>query len=175
LDRVKQEVDALSNLPASMEPLNVAQVEFRQTVIRMAVVGNKPLTELKRAAQDIEDELLQLKDVTLVELSAPTYEIAIEVAPRILRKYNLTLNQVSDAIARYSANFSAGEVRTDSGMIAIRVENQRYRGDEFRQIPIKIGPNGSRLLLQDIATIKDGFTEGERYFNTQGKTRFFSR
>ncbi|KKA45966.1 efflux RND transporter permease subunit [Salinivibrio sp. KP-1] len=173
LDRVKQEVDALSNLPASMEPLNVAQVEFRQTVIQMAVVGNKPLTELKRAAQDIEDELLQLKDVTLVELSAPTYEIAIEVAPRILRKYNLTLNQVSDAIARYSANFSAGEVRTDSGMIAIRVENQRYRGDEFRQIPIKIGPNGSRLLLQDIATIKDGFTEGERYFKYSGQNAIF--
>lgn len=173
LDRVNQKVDAISNLPASMEPLNVSQVEFRQTVIRMAVVGDKPLTELKPVAQNIEDELLQLNDVTLVELSAPNYEIAIEVAPQQLRKYDLTLGQVSDAIARYSANFSAGEVRTDSGMIAIRVENQRYRGDEFRQIPIKIGPNGSRLRLQDIATIKDGFTEGERYFKYSGQNAIF--
>lgn len=173
LDRVKQKVDALSNLPGNMEPLTVAQVEFRQTVISMAVVGDKPLTELKPVAQKIEDELLQLEDVTLVELSAPTYEIAIEVPPQVLQKYNLTLNQVSDAIARYSANFSAGEVRTNNGMISVRVENQRYRGDEFRSIPIKIGPNGSRLLLQDIATIKDGFTEGELYFKYSGQNAIF--
>ncbi len=87
----------------------------------------------------------------------------------VLRKYDLTLNDVSNAIRRYSANFSAGEVKTNSGMIAVRIENQYYRGDEFRNIPVKLGANGAKVLLQDIATIKDGFTEEERYFAFRSK------
>src|SRR5690606_19419392 len=117
-----------------------------------------PLTELKPIAKQVEDELLQLGNVSLVQLSAPDDEIAIEIQPDVLRKYNLTLNDVSQAIRQYSANFSAGQLRTDSGVISVRVENQSYSGEEFRHIPVKIGLNGAKVELQDIAVIKDGFT-----------------
>ena len=36
-------------------------------------------------------------------------------------------------------------------------------------IPVKIGDNGARVFLRDVATIKDGFTEGERYFKYNGR------
>lgn len=173
LDDVNQRIDTLSNLPAGMEPINVYQVEWRQDVIEMGLVGDRPLEELKPIAKQIEDELLQLKNVMLVYLSAPEEEIAIEVDPLVLRKYDLTLNDVSDAIRRYSANFSAGEVKTNSGMIAVRIENQYYHGDEFRNIPVKLGANGAKVLLQDIATIKDGFTEQERYFEYSGQNAIY--
>ncbi|CAE6932695.1 efflux RND transporter permease subunit [Vibrio sp. B1FLJ16] len=173
LDDVNQRIDTLSNLPAGMEPINVYQVEWRQDVIEMGLVGDRPLEELKPIAKQIEDELLQLKNVMLVYLSAPEEEIAIEVDPLVLRKYDLTLNDVSDAIRRYSANYSAGEVKTNSGMIAVRIENQYYHGDEFRNIPVKLGANGAKVLLQDIATIKDGFTEQERYFEYSGQNAIY--
>ena len=173
LDKVNQRVDTLSNLPAAMEPLNVYQVEFRQDVIEMALVGHYPLQDLKPIAKQIEDELLQLSNVTLVALSAPLDEIAIEIHPDTLRKYNLTLKDVSNAIRRYSANYSAGEVRTNTGMISVRIENQYYSGEEFRHIPVKIGDNGAKVLLQDIATIKDGFTEGERHFKYSGQNAIY--
>ncbi|MDN3611941.1 efflux RND transporter permease subunit [Vibrio ostreicida] len=173
LDKVKQKVDSVSNFPAAMEPIQVYQFEFRQDVIEMALVGERSLLELKPIAKQIEDELLQLSNVALVDLSAPEYEIAIEVEPRVLRKYNLTLNDVTLAIQRYSANYSAGEVRTDAGMISVRIENQYYSGEEFRDIPVKIGANGGKVLLQDIATIKDGFTEEDRYFKYSGENAIY--
>lgn len=173
LDDVKQRVDTLSNLPAGMEPINVYQVEWRQEVIEMGLVGDRPLEELKPIAKQVEDELLQLQNVMLVDLSAPEEEIAIEVDPLVLRKYDLTLNDVSNAIRRYSANFSAGEVKTNAGMIAVRIENQYYHGDEFRNIPVKLGANGAKVLLQDIATIKDGFTEEDRYFEYSGQNAIY--
>ncbi|TDE25381.1 efflux RND transporter permease subunit [Vibrio owensii] len=173
LDDVKQRVDTLSNLPAGMEPINVYQVEWRQEVIEMGLVGDRPLEELKPIAKQVEDELLQLKNVMLVDLNAPEEEIAIEVDPLILRKYDLTLSDVSNAIRRYSANFSAGEVKTNAGMIAVRIENQYYRGDEFRNIPVKLGANGAKVLLQDIATIKDGFIEEDRYFEYSGQNAIY--
>ncbi|EEX92240.1 RND multidrug efflux transporter [Vibrio orientalis CIP 102891 = ATCC 33934] len=173
LDKVKQKVDATSNFPDAMEPIQVYQYEWRQDVIEMALVGDRTLLELKPIAKQIEDELLQLNNVALVELGAPEYEIAVEIEPRVLQKYSLTLNDVSNAIQRYSANYSAGEVRTNAGMISVRIENQYYNGEEFRDIPVKIGANGGKVLLQDIATIKDGFTEDDRYFRYSGQNAMY--
>lgn len=173
LDKVKARVDSIATFPADMEPPNISQIEFRQDVIEMSLVGDLPISELKPIAKQIEDELLQLSNVSLVELDAPEDEIAIEIDPDILRKYDLTIADVTAAIRRYSANISAGQLRTDSGIVAIRVENQLYSGDEFRRIPVKIGDNGAKVLLEDVAVIKDGFTEGERYFKYSGVNAIF--
>ena len=173
LDKVQQKVDSISNFPVGMEPIQVYQYEFQQDVIQIVLAGDRPLLETLPIAKQIEDELLQLNNVSLVDLSAPEYEIGIEVEPEMLRKYDLTLMDISTAIQQYSANYSAGEVRTDGGFISVRIENQYYSGDEFRDIPVKIGNNGGKVLLQDVATIKDGFTEDERYFKYSGENAIY--
>jgi multidrug efflux pump subunit AcrB len=173
LDKVKARVDSIATFPADMEPPTVTQIEFKQDVIEMSLVGDLPISDLKPFAKQIEDELLQLSNVSLVNLDAPEDEIAIEINPDTLRKYNLTITDVMTAIRRFSANISAGQLRTDSGIVAIRVENQLYSGDEFRRIPVKIGDNGAKVLLEDVAVIKDGFTEGERYFKYSGVNAIF--
>lgn len=169
LDKVKARVDGIATFPAAMEPVNVSQIEFRQEVLQMSLVGDLSLAELKPFAKQIEDELLQLNNVQLVDVNTPNDEIAIEVNPDMLRKYNLTISDISNAVKRYSANFSAGQIRTEAGAIAVRVENQFYSGEEFRNIPVKIGAAGSQVLLKDVAIILDGFTEGERYFKFNGE------
>ena len=168
LDKVRARVDSIATFPADMEPPTISQVEFKQDVIEMSLVGDIAIAELKPIAKQIEDELLQLSNVSLVEVDAPEDEIAIEIKPEVLRKYNLSLSDVTQAIRNYSANISAGQLRTDSGIVAVRVENQLYRGHEFRKIPVKIGANGAKVLLEDIAEIKDGFVEGKRYFKYSG-------
>lgn len=173
LDLVKLRVDSIANFPAGMEPVTVSQVEFRQDVLELSLVGDTSLNELKKMTKIIEDELLQLGNVSLVEVSAPSDEIAIEVQPERLKAYDLTLNQVTAAIRQYSTNRSAGQLRTDNGIIAVRVESQFYSGEEFRNIPVKIGSNGGKVLLKDIATIKDDFVEGDRYFKYNGKNAMF--
>ncbi|MCV2886204.1 efflux RND transporter permease subunit [Aestuariibacter sp. AA17] len=173
LDKVKLRVDSIATFPAGMEPVKVTQDEFEQDVIQLALVGDMPLIKLKPIAKQIEDELLQLDNVSLVDTQSPSYEIAIEVEPSSLRKYDLSLSDVVNAVRRYSANFSAGELRTDAGIVSLRVQNQMYNGDEFRNIPVKIGNNGAKVLLKDIAIIKDEFTEGERYLKYSGQNGIF--
>ncbi len=173
LDKIRTRVDSIGTFPADMEPIQVTQAEFQQDVIEMSLVGDYPLEKLKPVALQIENELLQLQNVSLARVNAPQDEIAIEVLPDTLRQYNLTINDVLNAVRRYSANFSAGQVRTDGGTIAVRVEEQMYNGEEFRNIPVVIGRNGGRVLLKEVATIKDGFTEGERYFSYSGDNAIF--
>ncbi|MFC3033309.1 efflux RND transporter permease subunit [Pseudoalteromonas fenneropenaei] len=172
-DKIRARVNSIATFPAAMEPLRVQQIEFRQDVIQFALTADLPLIELKPIAKQVEDELLQLDNVALVERSTPNYEIGVEIDPDMLRRYNLTIADVTAAIRRYSANISAGQIRSNAGTIAVRVENQYYRGDEFRQIPVKVGQNGAKVLLQDVATIKDDFVEGEYYFKLNGKNAVF--
>jgi multidrug efflux pump subunit AcrB len=169
LDKVKSRIDSIATFPAEMEPPTIGQREFRQDVIEMSLVGDLPITELKPLAKDIEDDLLQLTNVSLVNVGVPLDEISIEIEPINLRKYGLTINDITQAIRQHSANLSAGELRTESGIIAVRVENQAYTGDEFRSIPVKVGANGAKVYLEDVANIQDGFVEGNRYFKYSGK------
>ena len=169
LDKVKLRVDSIATFPADMEPVTISQAEFQQQVYEMALVGDIPLEELKPIAKEIEDDLLQLSNVSLANARVPTDEIAIEIKPELLRMYNLTISDVTNAINQYSANISAGQLRTDAGLVSVRIESQFYDGDEFASIPVKIGPDGAKVVLSDIADIKDGFTEGERYFRYTGQ------
>ncbi len=173
LDKVKLRVDGIATFPAGMEPVNISQAEFQQQIIEMPIVGDLPLSELKVLAKEVEDELLQLGSISLVQLAVPDDEIAIEIKPDMLRRYGLSIDDVASAIRSYSANMSAGQLRTDAGIISVRVENQYYDGREFASIPVKIGNNGSRVLLSDVADIRDGFVEGERYFKYNGKNAMF--
>ncbi|APE05719.1 acriflavin resistance protein [Alteromonas sp. RW2A1] len=168
LDKVKLRIDGIATFPAGMEPVNVSQVEFQQDVIEMPLVGNLPLSELKQIAKEVEDELLQLGTVSLVQMSAPNDEIAIEIKPDTLRKYGLSIADVTRSINNYSANISAGQIRTNAGLVSVRVENQFYSGEEFANIPVKIGQGGAKVTLGDVAFINDGFVEGERYFKYNG-------
>ena len=168
LDKVKLRIDGIATFPAGMEPVNVSQVEFQQDVIEMPLVGNLPLSELKQIAKEVEDELLQLGTVSLVQMSAPNDEIAIEIKPDTLRKYGLSIADVTRSINNYSANISAGQIRTNAGLVSVRVENQFYSGEEFANIPVKVGQGGAKVTLGDVAFINDGFVEGERYFKYNG-------
>lgn len=119
LDKVKLRVDGIATFPAGMEPVTISQIEFRQDVIGMTLVADLPLTELKPIANQIEDELLQLSNVSLVENDVPLDEIAIEIDPDTLRQYNLTLSDVMTAVRNYSANFSAGQLKQMRGLFLL--------------------------------------------------------
>jgi multidrug efflux pump subunit AcrB len=168
LNKIQARIDGIATFPAAMEPITVSQVQFEQPVMELSLVGDIPLTDLKPLAKQVENELLALANVQLASANTPSDEIAIEIQPEMLRKYDLSISDITQAIARYSANYSAGQINTDSGTIAVRVENQFYNGEEFADIPVKIGANGARVLLKDVATIYDGFEEGERYFKFNG-------
>jgi len=169
LDKIKLRIDRIAIFPADMEPISIYRVEFQQDVAQLSLVGDIPLWELKPVAQKIENELQQLQNVSLVNVNLPVDEIAIEIQPSMLRKYNLSFDDVTQAINKYSTNVSAGQLRTETGIISIRIQNQYYRGRDFSLIPVKIASNGAKVLLQDVAVIKDGFVEGQLYFKYSGR------
>ncbi|KGK00675.1 acriflavin resistance protein [Pseudoalteromonas sp. ND6B] len=132
--------------------------------------GDMSNYQLKELGNDIKDELQALPNINLVNFNGGlNYEIGIEVSPDKLRAYGLTFRDIASAVQSFSANMSAGQIRSENGYISMRVEKQAYRGSEFAKLPLITLADGAQVYLGDVATINDGFEEGLQYSKYNGK------
>ena len=164
---IKSRVDAINTFPADAEKPIVALAERIREVIAVTVSSDYGEKETREYAETVRDQILRLPNVTQVELSGVRdYEIAIEVSQDVLRQYDLSLAQISSAIANSSSDISAGNLKTEGGDVLISSKGQAYRKDEFANIVVKNQADGTIIRLGDIAIIKDDFEE------TPVRTRF---
>ena len=170
LDDIKAQVNAISTFPANTERPIVSQVTMRSLVTQLAVHGKTDERSLKNITESIRKDLLELPEVSLIEtLYMRADEISVEVSEATLRRHQLTLDQVAQAIRSSSIDIPGGSVKADAGEIRLRGTGQRYTGQELENVVVAREPGGSRLLLRDIATIVDGFEDVDQYGEFNGE------
>jgi multidrug efflux pump subunit AcrB len=159
-DRVRNAVDSISTFPVAAEKPIISELTFRAEVLYLALYGDLDERTLKEWAERIKDELQALPQLSQVTVfGTREYEISIEVSEEQLRKYGLSFADVAAAVRRGSVNLSAGVMRTRSEEILLRTVGRKYTGAEFAHIVVLAGPAGELITLDQIATIRDGFTE----------------
>ncbi len=164
LNDIKLRVDALSTLPQAAEKPVVSLSELNFGVIFLAVLGDPDLgidqKYLRATADKVRQDILLSPEVTLIEFDAVTnYEISIEIPPKTLDSYNLSLEEVGQRIVEGSADISAGNINSSSGDILVRTDGQAYTEADFARIPIISDGIGPPVRLGEIANITDGFEE----------------
>ncbi len=170
LDEVKIRVDAINNFPVEAERPLVSTPQRRFDAIGIVLYGDYDALTLRRYAEDIRDEVANLPEITqvAVENTLP-FEISIEIPEISLRKYNLTLEQVANALRTNAVDVSAGNLRTSGGEIFVRSRGQVYRASEYAQIPIITSADGTLIRLGDIAELRDEFEEIPLSMNFNGR------
>ena len=164
VDEVKNNVDAITTFPLETEKPIIRELTNRNQVTDIAISGSADIFALKAFAEQVRDELSAHPEITQVEIvSAPPYEISIEVSESALRRHGLTFDQVANAVRRSSLDLPGGSVRSDGGEILLRTIGQAYRGREFEELVLWTRPDGSRLRLADVATVVDGFEETDQF------------
>ena len=170
LQEVKTRVDAISTFPVLSEKPVIYKQEVDRSAILIGIYGDLDEFSRKQIAQDVRDELLQLPDVNKVQyLGERAYEISIEVSEQTLRKYGLTMSEVSQAIKNSSIDLPGGMIRSEGGNILLRTEGQVYTGGEYGDLVLRTFPDGTRLKLGDVATIKDAFVESDEFSRFDGR------
>ena len=158
LSEIKNAVDSITTFPEETEKPIVSQVEVNNTAIAIVVTADADERSLKVYGERIRDSISSLPDVTQVKLNnARDYEISIEVSEETLRRHELTFDEVVAAVRRGSLDRPGGSIKTTGGEILLRTKGQAYVGEEFERIVLRTGPDGTRLLLSDVATVVDGF------------------
>ena len=153
-------IDGIVNFPVDMEKPQIQRVLKNFWAVGLSVHGNMTQQEKKILGEEIYDELLQLPEIKEVQLwGAGKHEISIEVDEARLRAFNLTLQEVADAVRASSLDLPAGIIRTNNGNVQLRTEGKSYFGEDFEKIVIRGATDGSELTIADVADVKDGFME----------------
>ncbi|QSX36384.1 efflux RND transporter permease subunit [Shewanella sedimentimangrovi] len=170
LDEAKLRIDAIATFPANIEKPNIYQIKPENNVIWVSVYGDLSLHEMKELAKTIRDDINALPAVTRAQVTGTrNYEIGIEVSEDKLREYGLTFSQVAAAVQSSSLDLPGGAIRAKDGDILLRTKGQAYTGDDFAGIVVSTRPDGSRVLLPQVANIKDDFEERLEYTRFNGK------
>ncbi len=170
MDEVKVRIDGIATFPELTETPVVSRQQFEQPVMWISVFGDVDERTLKEFAQTARDEIVALPGVTRAEvLGGRPYEISIEVSEVGLEKYNLTFDEVANAVRRNSLDLPGGSIDTRGGSILLRTAGQAYRGQDFAQIVVRTNPDGSKVFLSDVTNVEDGFAEIPRYAQHNGQ------
>lgn len=160
VDDIKSNVDAITTFPIETEKPIIRELTTRQRVVDVAVSGAADELTLKRVAERVRDDLAAIPAITQAEVTgARPYEISIEVSETALRRHGLRFDDVADAVRRSSLDLPGGSVRAESGEILLRTIGQAYVREDYEELVIMTGPDGTRLRLADVAEVVDGFAE----------------
>ena len=162
LNEIKSRVDGINSFPVETEKPIISKLTMAKRVLQIAISGNTDERTLKEIARELRDEISAISGISLVNVSyVRPYEISIEISELELRRYGITLNQVSQAIKNSSFDMPGGTIKTTNGEILIRTTGQAYWGAEFEDVVVVTKKDGTRVTLNDIATIRDTFEEGD--------------
>ena len=140
---VKNAVDRVPSFPSGMEPPVIAKVESVRPTINFTLSGEGiPLATLKQYARNVENDLRGIKGISQVSISGfPAEEIAISVRENDLRAYNLSFQDVANAVSRSNILITGGNIKTSEEDYLIRARNRSYYGNELYSIIVRAEPN----------------------------------
>ena len=160
LDDIKTRVDSIDTFPVETEKPIVAEVSIIANVLIIAISGDADERTLKNIGEEIRDEIVELPDVSQVELRyVRPYEISVEVSELTLRRYGMTLDQIANAIRSSSLDIPGGSLKTEAGEILVRTKAQAYVGKDFEKIVVLTRNDGTTVTLGEIANVVDGFKD----------------
>jgi len=169
--RVKDAVDKAkmklpNNLP--MAP-NVMQIDFSEIpIMYIQISGNYDLNRLKGFAEEIQDRIEQLKEITRADIiGALEREIQIDVDMYKMQAAGISLGDIERAVAYENMTISAGNISVQGMKRTVRIVGQFPSANELNIITLK-SATGGVVYLRDIATIKDGFKEQESFSRLNG-------
>jgi len=170
LDEVQTRIDGIQHYPEEAETPIVSQPELQFPALSVQITGELDERSMKNLADELRREMLTYPEISSAEVfGTREYEIAIEISEQLLREYHLTLGDVANIISASSLDLPAGSVQTQAGDIMLRTLGQAYVQQDFEEIVLRTWPDGTRLLLRDIARVNDGFVDGEGFSFFDGK------
>jgi len=160
LMEVKNAVDGITSFPVDAEKPIVNKQRSSTYAIFMGLSGDVELLTLKQYANEIEFDLYASGVMSQITLGGfPALEISVEISEENLRRYNLTFDEVSRAIAQNNQDMSGGQIRSDKEEIMIRSRYRTVKPEEIEQIIIRGNPDGSYLRISDVGTVNMQFAD----------------
>ncbi|WOD07896.1 efflux RND transporter permease subunit [Marinomonas sp. GJ51-6] len=159
---VEDEINQITSFPDDADPAVVSKAVREEHSIWIQLYGDADRRTLQKLTDELESDLLASEDISATSITGwldPT--MMVEVDKNKLEAYGLTLTDIATAINAESSTAKVATLRNEDIYLSISASEQAYIKSQFLQIPIKTNENGGKLLLSDIANIRDVFDEDE--------------
>ncbi|MFG0263977.1 MAG: efflux RND transporter permease subunit [Rhodopirellula sp. JB055] len=162
---IDREVNRIPSFPDLAEDPEIEQITFRDTAIRLGIIGPNDRTrrgelKLREVAESVRDELLMLPSVTVAELMGTrNYQIDVEIPEATLRAYGLTLEQVAAKIRQHNIELPGGQHKSSGQEILLRAKNKGRVGPEIERLPLITREDGVVLTVADLGSVRDEFED----------------
>ncbi len=164
--RVRDAVDkAKSDLPTDLDQdPNIQEINFSDfPIMSVNVSGNYSLDKLKDYAEDLQDRIEAMPEITRVDMiGALDKEVQVNVDMYKMQVAQVTFSDIQSAIARENVTVSGGNVTVGEMKRSVRVVGQYVDPNLIGDIVVK-SATGANIKLREIAEVKEGFEEQESY------------
>jgi multidrug efflux pump len=171
--KVKDAVDkGKKDLPTDLKTDPQIQ-EFdisEQPIMNINLAGDIPLEQLKKYAEDLQDRIEGLKQITRVDIiGGYKREIQVNVDMYKMTAAGIALMDIENAIARENLNVSGGEMRIGDLRRNLRVTGEFKSPEQIGKIVVR-SFTGNPAFIKDIATILDTHAEKQDYARLDHKS-----
>jgi multidrug efflux pump subunit AcrB len=166
VDKTRQDLpnDPLFDTPDVMD-IDLSEIPIRY----INLSGDIPLDRLKDYADEMQDRIESLSEITRVEIGgALDREIQIDIDMYRMKAAGLTFNDVEQAVRLNNMTVSGGNIDLQGMSRSVNVVGEVRNVDEIRNIVMTSG-SGALVKLTDIATVRDGFRKPENYARFDGE------
>jgi multidrug efflux pump len=167
----REKVDSAKNkLPDDATEPTVNEISANGfATITVALFGDVPERTLLRVAQDLEEDLKGISTVRDVNMAGNREEVLDVIVDLIkLESYNLTTNQLLDALARNNLVVPAGTLDTGQGQFALEVPGLIENAIDVFNLPLKTDGN-TIVTFGDVATVKRTFKDATNFTRVNGE------
>ena len=160
---VQTAIDAITTLPEDADEPSVRRGAWRDRVTDVVITGPVAPQQLGLFADELVTRLFAagVTRSTIQGVAAP--ETLIEVPSANLIAYDVSITEIAAAIAAEVDADPAGDV---SGANArVRTGTEKRRPNDLAQVLLRSNPDGSKLRVGDVATIRvEGVDRERSYF-----------
>ena len=154
LDRVRQKVTALRNLPQDIEKPVISRFIRYERVAKVTLVSETgDLLALRQWARDFEQDLLRRGIDKVDFIGLPPLQLKVEMPLETQRRSERTLAQWSEQLAAQSRDLPAGTVGDAEGGRELRVLAQARDPVSLARLPVPV-TGMPHLQLRDVAQVR---------------------
>ncbi|KEJ88766.1 efflux RND transporter permease subunit [Sulfitobacter donghicola] len=159
---VQTAVDAITTLPEEAEDPTVRRGAWRDRVTDVVITGPVAPAQLGRFADEFVTRLFAagVTRTTIQGVAAP--QVLVEVPSAKLIAYDVTMAEIATAIAEEVDADPAGDV--DGANARVRTGTAKRTPQEISGITLRSSPDGSKLLIGDVATVRAEGVDRDRSF-----------
>ena len=160
---VETAVDLVTTLPSEAEQPEVRRGQWRDRVTDIVITGPVEPEQLGLFADELVTRLFAagVTRSSIRGIAAP--ETVVEVPSRNLMAHDITMADIAAAIAAEVDTAPAGDI--EGADTRVRTGVEKRRADQIAAIVLRAGDDGSKLTIEDIATLRvEGVNRSQSYF-----------